>query len=52
LDNYFDRLPGEPTAIIITSRTKLKVVQQQMKVISLVAAFAPAQMKTAGTMPK
>ena len=51
-DNYFDLLPGEPAAITITSHAEQDALQQQMRVVSLVDAFPPAQIKTVGAMPK
>lgn len=40
-DNYFDLLPGESQEIVITSDATLSQLQEQLKVVSLVDAFAP-----------
>ncbi len=40
-DNYFDLLPGQPMDLTITSAASLDDLKAQMKVISLIDAFAP-----------
>lgn len=41
-DNYFDLIPGEPVEVTARSKASLSELQAQMKVVSLVDAFAPA----------
>ena len=40
-DNYLDLLPGEAVTVDIDSTANLAALKQQMKVVSLVDAFAP-----------
>ena len=40
-DNYFDLLPGQPVDLTITSAASLQELRSNLKVISLVDAFAP-----------
>jgi len=41
-DNYFDLIPGQPVDITVTSAASLDQLRGQLKVISLVDAFAPS----------
>ncbi len=45
-DNYFDLLPGTPVDITITSSAPLEQLRSNLKVMSLVDAFAPAKTPT------
>ena len=42
-DNYFNLLPGETATITVTSAASLEALKAQMKVISLMDAFAANQ---------
>ncbi len=46
-DNYVDLLPKQPVEITLKTSASLDQVKQQMKVISLVDAFAPGQISAA-----
>ena len=41
-DNYFDLIPGDPVDIMIQSKAGIEELKKDLKVISLVDAFAPA----------
>ncbi|HEX6467378.1 MAG TPA: glycoside hydrolase family 2 protein, partial [Terriglobales bacterium] len=45
-DNYFDLLPGTPVDITISSSAPLEQLRSNLKVMSLVDAFAPAKSPT------
>jgi beta-mannosidase len=42
-DNYFNLLPGETATTTVTSAASLEALKAQMKVISLMDAFAANQ---------
>ncbi len=48
-DNYFDLLPGETVEIAATTSSSLADLKSQLKVISLVDAFSPADQPPAAT---